>query len=91
MTAARTALVIGGGVAGPVLAMALHKAGITATVHEARTDPDEQERLAGDGCCDHRAHADGRRAVMDGARAGLAMRLQIQGPELAKLHGDRHT
>jgi len=41
MTAARTALVIGGGVAGPVLAMALHKAGITATVHEARTDPDE--------------------------------------------------
>jgi 2-polyprenyl-6-methoxyphenol hydroxylase-like FAD-dependent oxidoreductase len=41
MTAARTALVIGGGVAGPVTAMALHKAGISATVHEARTDPDE--------------------------------------------------
>jgi 2-polyprenyl-6-methoxyphenol hydroxylase-like FAD-dependent oxidoreductase len=41
MTAARTALVIGGGVAGPVMAMALHKAGISATVHEARTDPDE--------------------------------------------------
>ena len=41
MTAARTALVIGGGVAGPVVAMALHKAGISASVHEARTDPDE--------------------------------------------------
>lgn len=35
MTAARTALVIGGGVAGPVTAMALQKAGIEATVHEA--------------------------------------------------------
>ncbi|GAA5611407.1 FAD-dependent monooxygenase [Streptomyces platensis] len=31
----RTALVIGGGVAGPVSALALHKAGIAATVHEA--------------------------------------------------------
>ncbi|MFE7289505.1 FAD-dependent monooxygenase [Streptomyces noursei] len=31
----RTALVIGGGVAGPVVALALRKAGITATVHEA--------------------------------------------------------
>ncbi|MGW8555113.1 FAD-dependent monooxygenase [Streptomyces tubercidicus] len=31
----RTALVIGGGVAGPVTALALRKAGITATVHEA--------------------------------------------------------
>jgi FAD-dependent urate hydroxylase len=31
----RTALVIGGGIAGPVAAMALHKAGIDATVHEA--------------------------------------------------------
>jgi 2-polyprenyl-6-methoxyphenol hydroxylase-like FAD-dependent oxidoreductase len=35
MTAARTALVIGGGIAGPVLAMALRRAGIEATVHEA--------------------------------------------------------
>ena len=41
MTAARTALVIGGGVAGSVVAMALHKAGIAATVHEARTETDE--------------------------------------------------
>ena len=31
----RTALVIGGGVAGPVAALALRKAGITATVYEA--------------------------------------------------------
>lgn len=31
----RTALVIGGGVAGPVVALALRKAGFTATVHEA--------------------------------------------------------
>lgn len=33
--ATRTALVIGGGIAGPVAAMALRKAGIRATVHEA--------------------------------------------------------
>ncbi|MET7702416.1 NAD(P)/FAD-dependent oxidoreductase [Streptomyces sp. NPDC005485] len=32
---ARTALVIGGGIAGPVAAMALHKAGIEAAVYEA--------------------------------------------------------
>lgn len=36
MTRVRTALVIGGGIAGPVAAMALHKAGIEATIHEAR-------------------------------------------------------
>ncbi|WP_233600931.1 MULTISPECIES: FAD-dependent monooxygenase [Micromonospora] len=30
-----TAIVIGGGIAGPVTAMALHRAGIAATVHEA--------------------------------------------------------
>jgi 2-polyprenyl-6-methoxyphenol hydroxylase-like FAD-dependent oxidoreductase len=35
MTATRTALVIGGGIAGPVAAMALQKAGIEATVYEA--------------------------------------------------------
>ncbi|GIJ24615.1 FAD-dependent monooxygenase [Micromonospora lutea] len=35
MTAVRTALVIGGGIAGPVTAMALRRAGIEATVHEA--------------------------------------------------------
>lgn len=37
MTNARSkrALVIGGGIAGPITAMALHKAGIEATVHEA--------------------------------------------------------
>ncbi|MFD4476246.1 FAD-dependent oxidoreductase [Streptomyces sp. NPDC058471] len=34
----RTALVVGGGVAGPVAAMALHKAGIEATVYEACDD-----------------------------------------------------
>ena len=37
----RTALIIGGGIAGPVTAMALQKAGIDATVYEAhpeRTD-----------------------------------------------------
>ncbi|MFF1711420.1 FAD-dependent oxidoreductase [Streptomyces sp. NPDC058268] len=32
---ARTAIVIGGGIAGPVAAMALHRAGIEATVYEA--------------------------------------------------------
>jgi FAD-dependent urate hydroxylase len=36
MTRVRTALVVGGGIAGPVTAMALQKAGIEATVHEAR-------------------------------------------------------
>jgi 2-polyprenyl-6-methoxyphenol hydroxylase-like FAD-dependent oxidoreductase len=35
MTAVSTALVIGGGVAGPVVALALRKAGIEATVYEA--------------------------------------------------------
>ncbi|TDC35409.1 FAD-dependent monooxygenase [Micromonospora sp. 15K316] len=35
MTTVRTAIVIGGGIAGPVTAFALHRAGITATVHEA--------------------------------------------------------
>ncbi|KAA9148782.1 FAD-dependent monooxygenase [Amycolatopsis acidicola] len=35
MTETRTALIIGGGIAGSVAAMALHRAGIEATVHEA--------------------------------------------------------
>ena len=35
MNDTRTALVIGGGIAGPVAAMALRKAGIEATVYEA--------------------------------------------------------
>jgi 2-polyprenyl-6-methoxyphenol hydroxylase-like FAD-dependent oxidoreductase len=35
MTAVRTALVIGGGIAGPVTALALRKAGIDATVYES--------------------------------------------------------
>ena len=34
MTLVRTALVIGGGIAGPVTAMALHKAGIDAVVYD---------------------------------------------------------
>jgi FAD-dependent urate hydroxylase len=35
----RTALVIGGGIAGPIAAMALRQAGIEATVYEARRGP----------------------------------------------------
>jgi FAD-dependent urate hydroxylase len=35
MTHTRTALVIGGGIAGPVAAMALQRADIQATVYEA--------------------------------------------------------
>jgi 2-polyprenyl-6-methoxyphenol hydroxylase-like FAD-dependent oxidoreductase len=35
VTTARTALVIGAGIAGPVAAMALRKAGIQPTVYEA--------------------------------------------------------
>lgn len=38
MTDVRTALVIGGGIAGPVAALALRKAGIDATVYEAYAD-----------------------------------------------------
>ncbi|MBF9128929.1 FAD-dependent monooxygenase [Plantactinospora sp. S1510] len=38
MTHTRTALVVGGGIAGPVTAMALQKAGIEATVYEAHHD-----------------------------------------------------
>jgi FAD-dependent urate hydroxylase len=41
-TTDRTALVIGGGVAGPVAAMALQRAGMQATVYEAH------ERSSGD-------------------------------------------
>jgi FAD-dependent urate hydroxylase len=36
---ARTAVVVGGGVAGPVVAMALVKAGVEATVYEAHDSP----------------------------------------------------
>ncbi|NAZ85356.1 FAD-dependent oxidoreductase [Kineococcus indalonis] len=36
---ARTAIVVGGGIAGPVLAVALQRAGIAATVHEAYAAP----------------------------------------------------
>ncbi|PZG15195.1 monooxygenase [Micromonospora craterilacus] len=35
MTDVRTAIIIGGGIAGPVAALALHRAGIAATVYEA--------------------------------------------------------
>ncbi|MEV0408225.1 NAD(P)/FAD-dependent oxidoreductase [Actinoallomurus sp. NPDC050550] len=38
MRTPRTAIIIGGGIAGPATAMALTKAGITATVHEARPE-----------------------------------------------------
>jgi len=41
MSKVRTALVIGGGVAGPVMATALLKAGIEATVHEAYPGPSD--------------------------------------------------
>lgn len=39
MTRVRTAVVIGGGIAGPVVARALHRAGIEATVYEGRPEP----------------------------------------------------
>src|SRR5918997_3207078 len=39
MTHTRTALVIGGGIAGPVAAMALQHAGVEATVYEAYDTP----------------------------------------------------
>jgi 2-polyprenyl-6-methoxyphenol hydroxylase-like FAD-dependent oxidoreductase len=45
MSAARTALVIGGGVAGPVAALALRRAGIQATVYEAHTGDAERRGL----------------------------------------------
>ena len=41
MSNVRTALVIGGGIAGPVAATALHKAGIEASVYEAYPRPSE--------------------------------------------------
>ena len=37
MTHTQTAIIIGGGIAGPVTAMALQRAGIEATVYEAYT------------------------------------------------------
>ena len=45
------ALVIGGGIAGPVAAMALQKAGIQATVYEAYSGPGRRGRRR----ADHRA------------------------------------
>ena len=48
MPAARTALVIGGGIAGPVAATALAMAGIDAAVHEARaSDPTSADGIGG--------------------------------------------
>jgi 2-polyprenyl-6-methoxyphenol hydroxylase-like FAD-dependent oxidoreductase len=48
MTAARTALVIGGGIAGPVAATALTMAGIETTVYEARpADPSAANGIGG--------------------------------------------
>jgi 2-polyprenyl-6-methoxyphenol hydroxylase-like FAD-dependent oxidoreductase len=41
MSKTRTALVIGSGIAGPVVATALHKAGIEATVYEAYAGPSD--------------------------------------------------
>lgn len=41
MSAARTALVIGGGIAGPVTATALRRAGVDATVYEAYPEPSD--------------------------------------------------
>ncbi|WP_305782965.1 FAD-dependent monooxygenase [Symbioplanes lichenis] len=41
MSAVRTAAVIGGGIAGPAVALALHKAGIEATVYERHPVRDE--------------------------------------------------
>ncbi|HLS76080.1 MAG TPA: FAD-dependent monooxygenase [Nocardia sp.] len=41
MSAIRSALVVGGGIAGPVVATALRKAGIDASVHEAYPGPSE--------------------------------------------------
>jgi 2-polyprenyl-6-methoxyphenol hydroxylase-like FAD-dependent oxidoreductase len=45
MNRVRTAAVIGGGIAGPVAALALHKAGIEATVYESY--PDSAESVGG--------------------------------------------
>ena len=48
MTAARTALVIGGGIAGPVAATALTMAGIETTIYEARpADPSAAKGIGG--------------------------------------------
>jgi 2-polyprenyl-6-methoxyphenol hydroxylase-like FAD-dependent oxidoreductase len=43
MTHSRTAMVIGGGIAGPVAAMALHQAGIDAIVYEAHAPTTDEE------------------------------------------------
>src|SRR3712207_8885704 len=45
MTHTRTALAIGGGIAGPVAAMALQRAGIEAVVYEARDAPSDYAGL----------------------------------------------
>ncbi len=47
MTDIRTALIIGGGIAGSVAAMALQKAGIQATVYEAHGSIDWDAPVTG--------------------------------------------
>jgi 2-polyprenyl-6-methoxyphenol hydroxylase-like FAD-dependent oxidoreductase len=44
-TTGRKALIVGGGIGGPVAAMALQRAGIEATVYEARDRPDDHVGL----------------------------------------------
>ncbi|MEG3637429.1 FAD-dependent monooxygenase [Micromonospora palythoicola] len=77
MTAVRTALVIGGGIAGPVTAMALRRAGIEATVHEAYPSATEGSgvtlTLAPNGLAALRL-VDAERAV---ERVGLPMRRTV--------------
>lgn len=90
MTAARTALVIGGGIAGPVAAMALRKAGIEATVYEAY-------QKTADGIGGSLAIAPNgiaalevigaEHAVLDNARPVPKMALSVNGRMLAAMPG----
>ena len=92
MTAASTAIVIGGGIAGPVAATALQQAGISATVYEAY--PAVSDGIGGDLAL----AANGMRAlgiigVDDAVRAialpitGQIMSVNGRGLELPGLHG----
>ena len=92
MTAASTAIVIGGGIAGPVAATALQQAGISATVYEAY--PAKSDGIGGDLAL----AANGMRAlgiigVEDAVRAialpitGQVMSVNGRGLELPRLDG----
>jgi 2-polyprenyl-6-methoxyphenol hydroxylase-like FAD-dependent oxidoreductase len=86
MASIRTALIIGGGIAGPVTALAMRKAGIAATIHEAYATTAEgvggMLMLAPNGL-------DALRTVgVDASRIGQPIRRMVMGDGTGKRFGE---